>query len=431
MEYYKKNKLSGNRTAFMFDSLTDYNRFVNEISNAVPANSRARMKFDSFGGDYITRTARDESKFGTKDASLVTNNIDTYLFNNELESFLGSLRSKTVNIDIVDLDQQKTIKFTEQELGIFSFDLASLGLIPVVEFFSPLLNEIVSADLIQSEKKSDGTLYFYHIYQKEIPKHIVNFNTNYNGYYSDILKRVVLKENLIEEDFNGNIVFYYPFKAEVQKHKVDRRQKVDENGKLKWSTTFKKSFIYIPKVEKPLPRVDIIVGSSFGWGVDAKDEMIYSSMAAISIAEKLSTSGVNYRIVVAYPVRTSRPSSGTPQEIYSFVTVKKEGEVLDKNKIAVLLSDGRQFRYQQFKGFVASIYDAGYDAKISDGIGAPISDAASIKNAYIDYLTVSDSPSDREAAKKTESKIVFSGALSQQQAEDQYNDIIGQISRLT
>jgi hypothetical protein len=431
VKYYKKNKLSGNRTAFMFDSLTDYNRFINETVNSVPANSRARMKFDSFGGDYITRTARDETKFGTTDTSLITDNIDTYLFNNELEGFLGTLRNRTINLDIVDLDQQKTIKFTEQELGIFSFDLASLGLIPVVEFFSPLLNEIVSADLIKSEKKSDGTLYFYHIYQKEIPKHIVNFNTNYNGYYSDILKRVVLKENLIEEDFNGNIVFYYPFKAEVQKHKVDRRQKVDENGKLKWSTTFKKSFIYIPKVEKPLPRVDIIVGSSFEWRTDAKGQMIYSSMAAISIAEKLSRSGVNYRIIAAYPVRTSRPSSGTPQEIYSFVTVKKEGEALDKNKIAVLLSDGRQFRYQQFKGFVASMYDAGYDAKIADSIGTPISDADSIKTAYIDYLTLSDSPSDREAAKKTESKIVFSGALSQQQAEDQYNDIIGQISRLT
>jgi hypothetical protein len=428
VEYYKKNKLSGNRTAFMFDSLTDYNRFVSEISNAVPANSRAKMKFDSFGGDYITRTARDRTKFGTTDASLVTNNIDTYLFNNELEGFLGTLRSRTINLDIVDLDQQKTIKFTEQELGIFSFDLASLGLIPVVEFFSPLLNEIVSADLIKSEKKTDGTLYFYHIYQQEIPKHIVNFNTSYNGYYSDILKRVVLKENLVEEDFNGNIVFYYPFKAEVQKHKVDRRQKLDENGKLKWSTTFKKSFIYIPKVEKPLPRIDIIVGSSFGWGVDAKDEMIYSSMAAISIAEKLSRSGVNYRIIAAYPIRTTRGSN--PQDIFSFVTVKKEGEALDKNKIAVLLSDGRQFRYQQFKGFVASMYDAGYDAKISDGIGLPIYDADLIKTAYIDYLTLSDNPSDRDAAKKTESKIVFSGALSQQQAEDQYNDIIGQISRI-
>lgn len=414
----------------MFDSLTDYNRFVNEISNSVPTNSRARMKFDSFGGDYITKTARDETKFGTKDTSLVTNNIDTYLFNNELEGFLNTLRSRTINVDIVDLDQQKTIKFTEQELGIFSFDLASLGLIPVVEFFSPVLNEVVSADLVKSEKRNDGTLYFYHIYQQEIPKHIVNFNTNYNGYYSEVLKRVVSKENLVEEDFKGNIVFYYPFKPEVQKHKVDRRQKVDESGKLKWSTTFKKSFIYIPKVEKPLPRIDIIVGSSFSWGIDAKEQMIYSSMAAISIAEKLSNSGVNYRIVAAYPVKTSRPNSGTPQEIYSFVTVKKEGEVLDKNKIAVLLSDGRQFRYQQFKGFVASIYDAGYDAKISDGIGAPITDSQMIKDAYIDYLASSDSPSDREASKKIESKIVFSGALSQQEAEDQYNDIIGQISRI-
>jgi hypothetical protein len=429
VEYYKKNKLSGNRTAFMFDSLTDYNRFVSETINSVPTNSRAKTKFDSYGANYITRTARDETKFGTTDASLITNNIDTYLFNNELEGFLGSLRSRTINLDIVDLDQQKTIKFTEQELGIFSFDLASLGLIPVVEFFSPLLNEIVSADLIKSEKKTDGSLYFYHIYQQEIPKHIVNFNTSYNGYYSDILKRVVLKENLVEEDFNGNIVFYYPFKAEVQKHKVDRRQKLDENGKLKWSTTFKKSFIYIPKVEKPLPRIDIIVGSSFSWEVDAKDQMIYSSMAAISIAEKLSRSGVNYRIIAAYPVRTSI-SMGAQREVYSFVTVKKEGEALDKNKIAVLLSDGRQFRYQQFKGFIASMYEAGYDAKISDGIGSPISDAALIKNAYIDYLTLSDNPSDREAAKKTESKIVFSGALSQQQAEDQYNDIIGQISRI-
>ena len=47
-----------------------------------------------------------------------------------------------------------------------------------------------------------------------------------------------------------------------------------------------------------------------------------------------------------------------------------------------------------------------------------------------DYLASSDSPSDKEAAKKIESKIVFSGALSLQQAEDQYRDIIGQISRV-
>ena len=430
MEYYKKNRLSGNRTAFMFDSLIDYNRFIDETSNAVPTNSRARFKFNSFGGNYITRVAADVTKFGTTDASLVTNKIDTYLFNNELEGFLNTLRARTINVDVIDIDQQKAIKFTEQEIGVFSFDLASLGLIPVIEFYSPVLNDLVSGNLVKSENKSSGELYFYHIYQPEIKKHIVKFNTNFNGYYSELLNRVVPKEELIEEDYNGDIVFYYPFKAEVQKHKVEKRQKVDANGKKKFSTTWKKSFVYMPKVEKTLPRIDIIVGSSFSWDVDAKEEMIYSSMAAITIAEKLSNSRVNYRIVAAYPVRTSRPNSGTKEEIYTFVTIKKEGEVLDKNKIAVLLSDGRQFRYQQFKGFVSAMYDAGFDDKISDSIGSPISDANLIKTAYIDFLASSDSPSDKEAAKRPESKIVFSGALSMQQAEDQYRDIIGQISRV-
>ena len=428
MDYYKKNTLSGNRTAFMFDSLMDYNRFIEEVSNAVPTNSRAKTELDSLGTNYITTTARDITKFGTTDASLVTNNIDTYLFNNELEGFLNTLRARTVNLDVIDIDQQKAIKFTEQEIGVFSFDLASLGLIPVIEFYSSLLNKVVSGNLVKSEKKSNGELYFYHIYQPEIKEHIVKFNANFNGYYSNVLERVVPKDQLVEEDKNGDIIFNYPFKPEIQKHKVEKRQQLDDNGKKKFSTTWKKSFVYMPKVEKPLPRIDIIVGSSFAWRTDARTQMIYSSMSAIAIAEKLSNSGVNYRIIAAYPIRTSRGTN--PQERYSFVTVKKEGEVLDKNKIAVLLSDARLFRYQQFKGFIASMYDAGFDAKISDTIGTPISDASLIKNAYIDYLASSDSPSDKEAAKKIESKIVFSGALSLQQAEDQYRDIIGQISRV-
>jgi hypothetical protein len=428
VDYYKKNTLRGNRTAFMFDSLMDYNRFIEEVSNAVPANSRAKTELDSLGTNYITTTARDITKFGTTDTSLVTNNIDTYLFNNELEGFLNTLRARTVNLDVIDIDQQKAIKFTEQEIGVFSFDLASLGLIPVIEFYSSLLNKVVSGNLVKSEKKANGELYFYHIYQPEIKEHIVKFNANFNGYYSKVLERVVPKDQLVEEDKNGDIIFNYPFKPEIQKHKVKKRQQLDDKGKKKFSTTWKKSFVYMPKVEKPLPRIDIIVGSSFAWRTDARTQMIYSSMSAIAIAEKLSNSGVNYRIVAAYPVRTSRGTN--PQEIYSFVTVKKEGEVLDKNKIAVLLSDGRQFRYQQFKGFITSMYDAGFDDKISDSIGTPISDASLIKNAYIDYLATSDSPSDKEAAKKIESKIVFSGALSLQQAEDQYRDIIGQISRV-
>lgn len=472
MDYYKKNKLSGNRTAFMFDSLMDYNRFIEETTNLLPINSNAKRVIDNYNDNYIRNGTNTDSKFGTTDASLVTNNIDTYLFNNELEGFLNTLRARTVNIDVIDIDQQKAIKFTEQEIGVFSFDLASLGLIPVIEFYSSLLNKVVSGNLVKSEKKANGELYFYHIYQAEIEQHIVKFNANFNGYYSDVLKRVVPKDQLVEEDKNGDIIFYYPFTPEIQKHKVEKRQQLDDNGKKKFSTTWKKSFVYMPKVEKTLPRIDIIIVSSFGANVNAKTEMIYNGMSAIAVAEKLSKANVNYRIIAAYPIET--PRAGNREQIYSFLTLKKEGEVLDKNKIALLLSDGRHLRLKRFKALILAQYDAGFDNKISEEVGYTINDdyiiltnankkyelfnktnrtifqnrffdsekeaqdyaltnrinVNRVKNAYIEYLELSDSPSDKKAAENRNSKIVFGVSISQQQAQDQYNDIIGQISRV-
>jgi hypothetical protein len=226
--YYQKSVLRANRTAFMFDSLGDYDRFINEISAAAPNGSRAREQFDDFGQDYINRRARDSNWYGTSDVNLITENIDTYLFNNELDSYLNNVRSRTISLDVIDLDQQKSIKFTEQEIGVFSFDLASLGLIPVVEYFSPLLQKIVSGNLVRSEKLENGTRYFYHIHKLEIKEHIVEFNDKFNGLYSNVLNRVVTKNEVIEKEVNGDIVFYYPFTPEIQKHAVEKRQKIDE-----------------------------------------------------------------------------------------------------------------------------------------------------------------------------------------------------------
>ncbi len=173
--------------------------------------------------------------------------------------------------------------------------------------------------------------------------------------------------------------------------------------------------------------MDLIIAANFNAGIDAKDQMIYASMAAIAIAEKLSKSGVQYRIIASYPVMSIQ---GQSRESYAFVTLKKEGEPLDKNKMAVLLSDGRYYRYQQFRGFYAVQYDAGYDANISvGGIGRAIVDATKIKDAYMDTLKKSTNPEDVTASKNPNTKIVFNGALSRVQAENQYNDIIRQISK--
>ena len=423
--YYKRQKLDSLRTSFLFDNLSDYNRFINDVDSVATGN--ARRGLDMFGDINYVRRQTKASWYGTDDPSLVTKDVSTYLFNSELDSFLQSFRSKTVNLDIIDLDQNKAIKFTEKEIGIFSFDLASLGLIRVYEYFSPLLNKIVSGNLVKSYKNDSSKQVFYHIYQPYVQKHIVEFNSDFNGYYSNILKRVVTKDQLIEVVTDEDIYFEFPERNEIPQHDVERVQKVDENGRKKFATTFKKSFVYIPKVEKPLPRLDLIVAANFNASIDAKDQMIYASMAAITIAEKLSKSGVQYRIMAAYPVMST---GGAKKENYAFVTLKKEGEPLDKNKIAVLLSDGRYYRYQQFRGFYAVQYDSGGDANIDVmGIGRAIKEPEKIKSAYMDTLKMSLNPEDITASKTPDTKIVFSGALSLQDAEKQYNQIIKEISK--
>lgn len=425
--YYKREKLRGNSTAFLFDGLDQYNRFIDEVdANAV---GNARRGFDQINSpNYVERKANPRW-YGTTDTSWANQPITTFLFNNELDSFLQSFRGQTLNVDVIDIDQQKSIKFTEKEIGVFSFDLASLGLIRVYEYYSPLLEKIVSPDLVRSYRNENGELIFYHVFTPYVPKHIVNYDPKYGGYYSNILKRVIKKSDLVEEVTDDEIYLVYPEKKEVPQHDVERKQQTDKNGKLKFATTFKKCFIEIPKIEKPLPRIDIIVPSTYSASVDASRQMLYGSMAAITLAEKLSKSGVNYRIIACYGVGTN--GAGTKKRVYPFVVIKKEGEPLDKNKIAVLLSDGRQFRYRQFKGYFAAQYDAGYDSSIDvSSIGSVIDSPSEIKSAYLELLSKSDNPSDRLAAENPRSKIVLDLALSRDQAQRAYERIIQEISGL-
>jgi hypothetical protein len=419
-QYYKRIEIEPKRTSFMFDNLDSYNRFIAEAEQRSTGN--CRQGINGLGGNYVANTA-SMSWFGTTNPALVQNPID-YLFNTELDNGLQTLRSRTVNVDKRDIDQQKAIKFTEKEIGVFSFDLASLGLIPVYEFYSPLLKSVVSANLVVSEINANGELLFFHIYTPEIAEHIVKYNTSKAGYYSDILQRNVDRTELIEI---SNVEFKYPQKQEVQKHLVVREQKVDENGNKRFTTTFKRCFIEMPKVEKPLPRIDIIVGNSFASNVNAETQMLYNSMAALALAEKLSNSGIQYRILVCYGTEASG-SNARQEKVYGFVNIKKEGQIISRNNLAILLSDGRFSRFQQFKGDLALQFDAGYDRAISPGgIGRTITDAREIKDAYIKYLERSDDPSDNKAALRTDTKIVFSNSLSLQDAEREYNDTIQQL----
>jgi len=488
-DYYKRVRLAPRpnypRTAFSFDRLSDYQRFIEQANQNCERGSRCRQGLDNYGTPQnMLSSGRDVSWFGTSDPALLTNNPQVFLFNNELDMYLQNVRQQTTNIDVVDLDQQKPIQFTDREIGVFSFDLASLGLIPVYEYYSPLLKKIVNPNFVLVEKdenntpirNTSGELMFYHIYREEIPEHEIIYDASKGGYYSNRLQRVVQPEEFVTINIGDFEQFLFIEQPEIQKHSVIRQNALDSEGKKRYTTTFKKCFIHIPPVEKPLPRIDIIVACSFSGGVDARTQSIYSSMSAIALAEKLSRSGINYRIIVGYASLTT--GGNNRNEVYSFVTIKKEGEALDRNLMAVMMSDGRSFRAMGFRGDIASMYDAGLDREISvSGISATINDSLTIrktrdkkyeiydvntgnfwssavnrefdteqeaedfvrinssdvnlmKNAYIDMLANSSDPSDRKASENRDSKIVFSGALNQQSAVNQYNLVIEQITRI-
>jgi len=433
--YYDKKVLSPTKTAYYFDGLLDYMRFSDEVEKRMTGN--AKRGWDSTKGDSnISRSINSLGKkwYGTTDATSVSGEKTSFLFNNELSRFINNVRDKVVSTDIVDLDQQKKIEFTEQELGIFSFDLASLGLVRVYEYFSPLLNTTVDNDYVRSVSVEDGKTLYYHVKVNYIPKHIIKYDGGKGGYFSKILQKVVDFSELITEVTDDDIILYYPESAEIPEHYVERVQKKNEDGSLKFGTTFKKCFVHIPKAVSSLPRVDLIIAASYSSNTNAETQMLWNTMAGLAVAEKLSKSNVNYRIIAAYPVRTTRGS--VRNEVYSFVKIKDENEPLNTNMMATLISDARFFRYEMFKGFLTSMFDAGYDSSIEPSeIGSIITDnnvlnTFPIRDAYIQYLKTKEGYSDQIAAQNVDSKISFSQALNERDAIAEYDRVIDKISKL-
>jgi hypothetical protein len=423
---YSKEVIAPNTTVFMFDKIYDYNDFIEQKTIELPQlNTNAKRVFDNSVSDAtVEATARDITKYGTRDVNLVKGKLDTFIDSNRLNSFLEQFRDQTVSFDAIDIDQKKKIVFTSQEIGIFSFDLASLGLIRVYEYFSPYLNRIISGNFVKSYKNDEGQLVFYHIMVEGYPRHALQLKKGV--LHSTRLDREVSFQEADKVETEDKIEYYMPEKLKVQKHEVERRQKIDKKGNKVFSSTFKKSFIYIPKVTSQLPRIDLIINASYSYSVDALDQMIWSSMAAISIAEKLSASNVDFRIYASYPVRFNNN-----KKTYTFVKIKDSSEPLNINGLAIMTSDGRQFRYQQFKGYILTGADAGYGSDIGGGIGTPINNETDIKNAFIEYLKKTKNFDSSDAAVFEDSKIVFGQSLTRQSAIDKYNSVVQQISNVT
>lgn len=404
-----------------------FNRLYDSYSfnEAVVPNltSNAQRAYDySLTEQSVRSSASDPDWYGTTDVSSVMGTLDTFLFTDDLNRYLEQLRSRTVRTDIRNLSQKKKIQFTEQEKGVFSFDLAALGLVKVYEYYSPLLNKMVSANLVRSIKV-DGKLIFYHILVEGVPEHKAEWKGGMGAYYSNLLKKIIPEEELIKRD--GEM--YVKEVEHIAQHEVERRQKVDENGKPVFSSTWKKSFIHIPKVELPLPTIDLIVSMAYNSNVNARTQMIWGCMAAVCIAEKLQQSGVRFRMYGALQMGAGN------KELFKFVKIKDVAERINTNGTAILLSDARNFRYNEFKNIIASFQEVGWaNDVLSTGIAYARNDSQAIKSAYISFLEQTGQYDDLNAKTiNAASKIVFETVYSEQGAITQYNQKVNEVMQAT
>src|SRR5574343_2020 len=415
--------ISNTEKTFYFDSFQEFKTWVddnyfNNLSNAKTTQARSRLE----GG--VASNASDISWYGTTNVSKV-DDINEFLFNNELDRYLNDFQNRTVSTDATDLEQKRKIKFTSLEIGIFSFDLASAGLIREYEYYSSLLNSIVDSSKVFSRDESGKTV-FYHFAEKEIPEHDL------------IMKNGLLKSGLLNMSFepdsmpsrvneNGLTVYYHPYTPEIPEHIVEQRQKTTDDGQPKFTSTTKKSFIYMPPLEGILPKIDLVATVSFSSSVRANSEMLYNCFAPIAVGLKLEKSNVKTSL---YSITSFRMENN--RRINIIFKIKDQSERIDKNRIASIFADGRFFRRNFFKCIVSTAEAAGFTDYFDQfGLGYPENDTTYLRQRMTDCLERLKQYDDY--GKKTVSmknKIFFRQCLSQNAAEAEYNRVVQEIKQL-
>ena len=177
-KYFDKLVINSNKNVYVFENYSNYIDFANEMQGQLTGNALARQR-QIDANNYYSQNG-GQQWFGATSGNELTSEINQYLYSSELDTNTTTLlNNDKINNQFSRLDQTKKMKFTEQEIGVFSFDLASLGLLPIVEYYSPLLKRIVSGNNVKSFVNQQGKRIFFHVEKPFIPKHLCNYSLLY------------------------------------------------------------------------------------------------------------------------------------------------------------------------------------------------------------------------------------------------------------
>lgn len=130
------------------------------------------------------------------------------------------------------------------------------------------------------------------------------------------------------------------------KQEVEQRIKRRKNGTPVVVSSVRNCMIDFEKKEQNERAVEIIINSSFA-GREKASKVLYNAMAGISVAQNLILKGFKVKVTSLLTVNNKENKN-----YYHFVPVKRYNQPLDINAAAYVCGDARFYRYQGFKMYI-------------------------------------------------------------------------------
>ena len=340
-----------------FKDITDYSRKVEQELISKNKTWEARTDFIDRGGAYNPR----DSFQGSSDKRLLMNptEIDTYLYQNVLERELQNLSSVTQDLKLGASAKKSRLEFTEQPTGIFNFGMASKGLYRKREFFCPILNMVVDENKIERQ----NGLFFY-----PTGGDLALCELRQEG----TTEMLLVNPNAKVLTANDGMIYTDPIRF--------------GDVSLKFATTTKK--VYLKKSEvKNLTGggqekyVDVYISPNANSTIQ-KENLIYSALPSILLAQTLEKAGFKVRINKFILTKT-----GSGNLVMYTYPLKDYGEPVNYQRIAIDGADPRIFRYEDLRKF-GTFFKSALDIDLGTGYGSSVDEqeADRVINDYKHWL---------------------------------------------
>jgi hypothetical protein len=341
-----------------FRNVIDFFAFYNNISltndQINGGDESYRSLHDWLFNDYNARIIRDvnesRSWFGEPlvQSSAEALNRDKYLRMDDYISVYERYIKPRIQ-EIMKMSQalleQPALKYNDRQLGVFDFNKASLGLIPVYKYYSIENKDFVEGFEVDTyETKGE---FKYRLYADNSPVVLVP------QILSDDKKLV---DKIYNEVYQGENVFELINKYEVRIGGVDA-----------FTSTYKKVWVLkeTKKKIKNAIRIFVKIGENSGCRFD---NYKWNGYLALGIAEILDMLGYAVNIVGVYSNDDSKNFDGTLEYGSRAIAInlKRFDETIDKPSLLYILSDMTFFRLKVFDVIIkeAQFYNDSIDRRL-------------------------------------------------------------------